>query len=230
MNPNNKVAVVYENGLATEVHRFTLPTYTEPRFYQSVTSYNGMRRREEIRYISWLKSRNSKLGKPQKLTVRLSSEVDVQWNLENEWKRLTCFHHASIFDFYAVVGYDYKKRSWAPRSKPAPELPPLPTVAVPVFPQPDLASLIKHLKVKSRFIAEYPDGRVSSFKVRRKRGKSFECQIINGAHSATFDATGYCASYKARIVYVRTSPDCPYTGNNYDEGLTLFAALFGRPK
>jgi hypothetical protein len=217
MNLNNKVAVVYEDGLATEVHRFTLPTYTEPRFYQSVTSYNGMRNREHGRYVKWLKSRNSKLGKPMKLMLRITAEVDVPWNLENEWKRLTCFHHASIFDFYAIVGYDYKKRSWAPRSK-------LPSLAPPqpVFPQPDLASLIKHLKVRSRFIAEYPDGRISSFKVRRRRGKSFECQIINGAHSATFDADGYCASYNARIVYVRTGPECPYTGNDYDTGLVLF--------
>lgn len=91
-----------------------------------------------------------------------------------------------------------------------------------MLPQPNLAALIQSLAVRSRFIAQYPDGRFSLFSVRRRRGSSFECAIINGAHTATFDALGYCARFKMKIVYVKTDPNCPYTVNDYNDGLPLF--------
>ena len=91
------------------------------------------------------------------------------------------------------------------------------------IPQPGLEANIDTMKVGSRFIAQYPGGRFSLFRVRRKRGTSFECAVINGAHSATFDQNGYCKKYKMNIVYVRPNADCPYTVMDYNQGLNLFS-------
>ena len=90
------------------------------------------------------------------------------------------------------------------------------------MPQKNLSALIQSMRVGTKFIARYPSGKCSLFKVYRKRGSKFQCAIINGAHFATFNAEGYSVRRQLTIVYVRESDDCPYTINDYNTGLSLF--------
>lgn len=99
------------------------------------------------------------------------------------------------------------------------------------IPQPDLKTLISGMRAGTRFIAVYPCGQPSLFTVFRKRGTSFECEIINGAHKATFDAQGECKRHEMKIVYVRPDDvDCPYTVRDYNTGLALFVTAYKESK
>ena len=114
-----RVAILYVDGLPTEIHYFRLPKFNEPNFYRSVSSYNAFRNREAERYARWAVRPNLlNKRKPLKLLVRLGDLVDrkhVLEDLDTEQPELPRLLHASIFEFYEHVGFDYKRNSWAPR-------------------------------------------------------------------------------------------------------------------
>lgn len=116
-----RVAILYVDGLPTEIHYFRLPKFNEPRFYWSVSSYNSFRNREAERYARWAVRPNLlNKRKPLKLLVRLGDLVDrkhVLEDLDKEQPELPRVLHGSIFEFYAYVGFDYKRNSWAPRKQ-----------------------------------------------------------------------------------------------------------------
>lgn len=116
-------AIVYDREEPAEIHWFWLPNFGEPRFYVTLCSWNWFRNREGGRLVAWHDARRA--GKKAVVPERRSycniiEDNDPMYHKEVELKiydALPTFEHATLWDFYKAVGYDYKRKKYQPKEQ-----------------------------------------------------------------------------------------------------------------
>lgn len=118
--PAQCCALIYERGLEAELHYFPIPRFGQQAFYRTITSYEATRNREAGRHYKWTLSKRGAVPSPRMNLGRVE-EWGLSLTFLNEvHPDLPRYHHASLFDFYAAVGYDHRRKSWAPRKTRSP--------------------------------------------------------------------------------------------------------------
>lgn len=113
MEPNWHYALVQLHGDDLEVHKFTLEPTCEQSQYRAIVSYNAFAGRN---------ARQALAGNIQGYLAIMRSEADWIEGIRsgdrvysphvNPRRLLPQFVHASIWEFYSAVGYDYKSKKW----------------------------------------------------------------------------------------------------------------------
>lgn len=112
-------AVLYEYGKEAEIHYFPIPRFGQLGFYNTITSYEATRNREAGRYYQWTMSKRGSQPSPRMSLGRVEEWSSSLTFLDEAHPDLPRYTHASLFDFYRTVGYDYQRKSWAPRKSRA---------------------------------------------------------------------------------------------------------------
>ncbi|ELW0836648.1 hypothetical protein HI145_RS00065 [Escherichia coli] len=114
------VAFLHRFGEAQEKHIIRMPAYGEEDWYKSTISVGAFRDREaefflgkqherEVLCSLWRldewDSENSRTAESMMAIVGIA-------NYQHPYDLLPTFEHASLFDFYKAVGYDYKKKRY----------------------------------------------------------------------------------------------------------------------
>lgn len=106
-------ALIWLHGDELEVHKFTMEHTVEQSHYRAISSYNAFEDRN---------CRQVADGKIFGYRASMRSERD--WEMDMRFgdrafapdvfprRELPMFEHASIWDFYIAVGYDYKQKKW----------------------------------------------------------------------------------------------------------------------
>lgn len=104
-----RVCLLWIDGTFKEIHNFVLPSPNEVGFYRQTTSYNAFRERSNKQHHKWYYEDQKKYDMPKR--AHLCEVEDAKWWIE-EFKEnpQSVFHHATIWDMYKAIGYDYKKR------------------------------------------------------------------------------------------------------------------------
>ena len=116
-------AILFLKEEMTEIHWFKLPDYKEHRFYQTTVSYGGFKRRDAKRLMNNHNRRrlDSKFPKLDKYwSFKPVYEFDAVEQMEakyNIYKGIPVQCHASLWDFYKAIGYEYKKQRYVKESK-----------------------------------------------------------------------------------------------------------------
>lgn len=109
---------LWEDGIKKEVHQFDMP-YGMPRWYVSVTSIGAFSTREGTKlYQHNLKGKRDVVGK--RCHVRFGDEITFEESMAARLEAnygikpdvLPIFTHATVWDFYKAVGYDWKKQKY----------------------------------------------------------------------------------------------------------------------
>ena len=116
-------AFLYHNEQHHQVHWFTLPKFGEPKFYTTITSYNAFRNREAGRLVRCLDDKRA--GKryviPEWRTYCNIIPADCpMYETEKALKmyeEFPTFEHATLWDFYLAIGYDFKRQKYQPRTQ-----------------------------------------------------------------------------------------------------------------
>lgn len=111
------VATLYVDGKPAEIHRFRVPKYSEGGdWYRSLTSLNCFRRRE----MKWFGS--AKCFDPQAKQPKFRTQINFAHDFDSPNYSLIRalakippipeFTHASLWEMYLALGYDYKKQRY----------------------------------------------------------------------------------------------------------------------
>jgi hypothetical protein len=109
------VCALWIAGEKKEHHFFDLPQFGEPDFYRATGSYNAFHTREARSLNMWLRR---KAGHPPRRGH--VDDVDSMFShikLMPKSVRATMtqhpeFYHATIWDMYKAIGYDYQKKKY----------------------------------------------------------------------------------------------------------------------
>jgi len=117
------VIVFWEYGRPVSVHDVFTPGFGEPGFYRATISYDCYHNRECTRLYE--ANKKGRLSLPKRGSVKHKKEFDEDrksWKesyekvtgekYEDYHDKLPRFRHASIWDYYKAVGYDYKKQRY----------------------------------------------------------------------------------------------------------------------
>lgn len=106
-----------------EVHFVRMPAYNEKGWYVQGLTIDGFRNRMQKRHIVTFQKDGGTYAKavPVSFWYRCELRMDYEERLEIERKfmaddEFVRFDHASVWDFYAAIGYDHKKNKLAVES------------------------------------------------------------------------------------------------------------------
>lgn len=114
------VGFLYRFGVAQEKHIIRMPAYGKKGWYKSIISVGAFRDREAAYFLKSLSDepirfslqRLSEWEESNKITAESMQAVCGIQNYVHPYDNLPCTVHNSVFDFYAAVGYDYKKKRY----------------------------------------------------------------------------------------------------------------------
>lgn len=91
--------------------RLHLPSVSEPGFYRQVTSFNAFF--NSVRQRNWKNAIRRGVGTPDGDWTLYGATHESEYNMTGlPDVDLPIVDVHSIWDFYKIIGYDYKKRAW----------------------------------------------------------------------------------------------------------------------
>lgn len=116
-------AIICRHEEMRELHWFKLPDHKEQQFYRTVVSYSAFKRREGKRMLEHSQRRRTDKNLPRLegyvlFNAIYENDLVVQMEVKHGvYNALPVKVHASLWDFYTAIGYDYKKQSYVKESK-----------------------------------------------------------------------------------------------------------------
>lgn len=110
----NYIITLWEDGNKKETHKLSL-SYGDPGFYRACTSLSAFSSREGTRLYNCHKIKKKMHVEGKRCHVQMEGEIiDIshlaQYGIYPEV--LPTFEHATVWDFYKAVGYDYKRKKY----------------------------------------------------------------------------------------------------------------------